>query len=243
MLALLPLLAAAGPLSLVSSRQVRAACDGDQAQCAQTIARALIGHGKSCYGDGVESQYDTCMREYCAHMCAKGKGVDTSCGNFCLDKAAALFPKLAQLMPKSTSAPAAEAPAAEAPAPEGALGSTVEKPLKLMTKAEIQAQAREAANEMNSAMDEMHVAQAREKAMAERLSKEAAAAGDTEEGRRKAATASEMTKDLKAIDAHLGKISRTMGLAKAMGRSAGVPTLLQGGKQKPRTMAALISGH
>ena len=42
-----------------------------------------------------------------------------------------------------------------------------------MTKAEIQAQAREAANEMNSAMDEMHVAQAREKAMAERLSKEA----------------------------------------------------------------------
>merc|ERR1719399_2707015 len=130
-------------------------------------------------------------------MCATPTGIDTGCGNFCLDKAGSLFPKLAQLAPKTPAAAPAE--------PAG------EKPLNRMTKAEVQAQARAAADEMNSAMDEMHVAQAREAAMAERLRKEAAAAGDTPEGRKKAATANEMTNTLKAIDAHLGKISRTMG--------------------------------
>jgi len=87
-----------------------------------------------------------------------------------------------------------------------------------MNKEQIQQQAKDAAVEMSSAMDEMKVAQEREAKMAVRLSKEAEAAKGTAEGDKKAKLSKEMNNDIKQIDQHLGKIQATMGLASSMGQ-------------------------
>ena len=72
-------------------------------------------------------------------------------------------------------------------------------------------------------------AEQQEQKLASRLRAEAAAAPDSEDGRRKRASADKMSNALKEIDQHLGKIQKTIGLAKAM---SGAPGFLQKGKKK-----------
>jgi len=202
-------LAAAAPSAAAA---VRAACAGDQKShgCAIAIAHAMVGAARDCVedADGAEAAFGTCIRSYCGDMCATPKGVDPSCGNFCLDKALHLFPKL-----KASYHPQKD------------------KPLNKMTRKEVLARAKESAGEVKSAMGDLQEAEAAEKKLADRLRAEAAAApADSADGQRKRASADKMSSALKEIDQHLGKIQKTIGLAKAM---SGAPGFLQKNKKKP----------
>ena len=187
---------------------VRAACADQKSHgCAIAIANAMVGAARDCVADadGAEAGFDTCIRSYCGDMCATPKGVDPACGNYCLDKAVHLFPKLvASYHPKK------------------------DKPLNKMSRQEVLARAKESAGEVKSAMGDLQEAEAAEQKLAGRLRAEAAAAPDSEDGRRKRASADKMSNALKEIDQHLGKIQKTIGLAKAM---SGAPGFLQKGKK------------
>jgi hypothetical protein len=187
---------------------VRAACADQKSHgCAIAIAHAMVGAARDCVedADGAEDAFGTCIRSYCGDMCATKRGVDPACGNFCLDKAMHLFPKLvASYHPKK------------------------DKPLSQMSKAEVQARAKETAGEVSSAMGDLEEAEAAEEKLAGKLRAEAAAAPDSEDGRRKRASADKMSSALKEINQHLGKIQKTIGLAKAM---SGAPGFLQKGKK------------
>merc|ERR1719263_1402277 len=198
--------AAAAPSAAAA---VRAACAGDQKShaCAISIANAMVSAARDCVedADGAEAAFDTCIRSYCGDMCATPKGVDPACGNYCLDKAEHLYPKLV-----------------------AAYHPPKDKPLNKMTRQEVLARAKESAGEVKSAMGELQHAEAADKKLAGRLRAEAAAAPDSEDGRRKRASADKMSNALKEIDQHLGKIQKTIGLAKAM---SGAPGFLQKGKK------------
>jgi hypothetical protein len=155
--------------------------------------------------DGAEDAFGTCIRSYCGDMCATPKGVDAGCGNYCLDKAMHLFPKLkASYHPKK------------------------DKPLSKMSKQEVLARAKESAGEVKSAMNELQEAEAAEEGLASKLRAEAAAAPDSADGRLKRASADKMSNALKEINQHLGKIQKTIGMAKAM---SGAPGFLQKAKK------------
>jgi len=67
--------------------------------------------------------------------------------------------------------------------------------------------------------------------MVDKLRREAKALGDTPEGREKAAKADNMERTLQAINAHLGKITASMGVTKQMAGMIGV-SVIQKSKAK-----------
>merc|ERR1719389_141259 len=132
------------------SAAVREACAGGQKShaCAISIANAMVGAARDCVedADGAEAAFGTCIRSYCGDMCATPKGVDPACGNYCLDKALHLFPKLkASYHPKK------------------------DKPLNKMSRQEVLARAKESAGEVSSAMGDLQEAEAAEEKLASRL--------------------------------------------------------------------------
>lgn len=156
--------------------------------CASAIAHAIVGQSKKCFEQHSTDRagYTSCAQGFCRDQC--GSAGPNGCQDLCVGYASPLFMKFTGM-----AQPAAPQP-----------------------KAALLAQAREAADEQASAMQDLEAAQARMRRLNIRMAAQAAREvqhGDAKKGRAELAAAKQLSTLGKQIEEHLANVAQFRTLA------------------------------